>query len=304
MAFLNVANEARRPAVARCGLVKGTDGVRSAGGGRFRLGDMPATTASRRRSARRQHKTQGAGGLAIEHHRPLPGLHAGLRVCPCALLRCRRSGRWFGTVAVVVVAVLIAVGCWLLVTPAPHLRHNCATPAPPPAPRGRNPCATPAQPLRHPCATPAPHFAPHAAPPRFFLCGPPSGKRPSRPKPKGNGQLSRTMSRTRRSLAAVPGQRAHGGGCKKDDINTPNLFPALTTREINLSRQKNTRVQFLPAGNETKKNPALTRRFLMARARIIFFWRYSKDQGTTGISALNLCPGKAGITAPSRAPGS
>ena len=55
MAFLNAANEARRPAVARCGLMKGTGGVRSAGGGRFRLGDMPAT-ASRRRSAR--HKTQ------------------------------------------------------------------------------------------------------------------------------------------------------------------------------------------------------------------------------------------------------
>ena len=149
MAFLNAANEARRPAVARCGLMKGTDGVRSAGGGRFRLGDMPAT-ASRRRSAR--HKTQGAGGLAIEHHRPLPGL----RVCPCAWLRCRRSGRLFGIVAVVVVAVLIAVGCWVLVTPAPHLRHTCATPAQP----LRNPCATPAQPhappLRHPCATPAP----------------------------------------------------------------------------------------------------------------------------------------------------
>ena len=103
MAFLNAANEARRPAVARCGLMKGTDGVRSAGGGRFRLGDMPAT-ASRRRSA--GHKTQGAGGLAIEHHRPLPSL----RVCPCAWLRCRRSGRLFGIVAVVVVAaVLIAV---------------------------------------------------------------------------------------------------------------------------------------------------------------------------------------------------
>ena len=147
MAFLNAANEARRPAVARCGLMKGTDGVRSAGGGRFRLGDMPAT-ASRRRSAR--HKTQGAGGLAIEHHRPLPGL----RVCPCAWLRCRRSGRLFGIVAVVVVvAVLIAVGCWVLVTPAPHLRHTCATPCATPL---RNPCATPAQPLRHPCATPAP----------------------------------------------------------------------------------------------------------------------------------------------------
>ena len=157
MAFLNAANEARRPAVARCGLMKGTGGVRSAGGGRFRLGDMPAT-ASRRRSAR--HKTQGAGGLAIEHHRPLPGL----RVCPCAWLRCRRSGRLFGIVAVVVVvAVLIAVGCWLLVTPAPHLRHTCATPAPnlrhpcakgcaTPAQPLRNPCATPAQPVRHPCA--------------------------------------------------------------------------------------------------------------------------------------------------------
>ena len=138
--FFNAANEARRPAVARCGLMKGTDGVRSAGGSRCRLGDMPAT-ASRRRSAR--HKTQGAGGLAIEHHRPLPGL----RVCPCAWLRCRRSGRLFGIVAVVVVvvAVLIAVGCWVLVTPAPHLRHTCATPAQP----LRNPCATPAQPLRN-----------------------------------------------------------------------------------------------------------------------------------------------------------
>ena len=149
MAFLNAANEARRPAVARCSLMKGTDGVRSAGGGRFRLGDMPAT-ASRRRSAR--HKTQGAGGLAIEHHRPLPDL----RVCPCAWLRCRRSGRLFGIVAVVVVvAVLIAVQCsWLLAaghtcaTPAPHLRHTCATPAPARAPRVRNPCATPAPPLR------------------------------------------------------------------------------------------------------------------------------------------------------------
>ena len=136
---------------------------------------MPAT-ASRRRSAR--HKTQGAGGLAIEHHRPLPGL----RVCPCAWLRCRRSGRLFGIVAVVVVvAVLIAVGCWLLVTPAPHLRHTCATPAPP----LRQGCATPAPPLRQPlrnpcatpCATPAPHFAPHAAPPRCFWCGPPSARR-------------------------------------------------------------------------------------------------------------------------------
>ena len=70
MAFPNAANEARRPAVARCGLMKGTGGVRSAGGGRFRLGDMPAT-ASRRRSARHK-KTQGGGGLAIEHHRNPP----------------------------------------------------------------------------------------------------------------------------------------------------------------------------------------------------------------------------------------
>ena len=36
----------------------------------------------------------------------------------------------------------------LLVTPAPHLRHTCATS-----------CATLAPPLRHPCATPAPHLA-------------------------------------------------------------------------------------------------------------------------------------------------
>ena len=160
------ANEARRSAVAGCGLMKGTGGCEARGvvGSVSVTCDMPAT-ASRRRSAR--HKPQGAGGLAIEHHRPLPGLHAGLRVCPCevgAWLRCRRSRRLFGIVAVVVVVAvfLIAVGCcWLLVTPPPHLRlnlrHTCATPAP----HLRHtscaaPCAKGAQPLRHPCATPAP----------------------------------------------------------------------------------------------------------------------------------------------------
>ena len=43
LAFRNAANEARRLAFARCGLMKGMGGVRRAGDGQFRLGGMPAT---------------------------------------------------------------------------------------------------------------------------------------------------------------------------------------------------------------------------------------------------------------------
>ena len=67
-------------------------------------------------------------------------------------------------------AALIAVGCWLLVTPVPHLRHTCATPCAKGAQPLRNPCAapcaTPAQPLRHPCAS---LCASRCATPVFFV---------------------------------------------------------------------------------------------------------------------------------------
>ena len=81
MAFPNAANEARRPAVVRCGLMKGAGGVRSAGGGRFRLGDMPAT-ASRRR-ARQDTRHRGRAGGRSSTNSPFP-VCVSVRVLGCA----------------------------------------------------------------------------------------------------------------------------------------------------------------------------------------------------------------------------
>ena len=53
----------------------------------------------------------------------------------------------------------------LLVTPAPHFRHTCATSCARGSPPLLHRCTTPAPPLRHPCATPSPHLSPPAAPP-------------------------------------------------------------------------------------------------------------------------------------------